>query len=73
MTGLRDEHAYTILDVIETYDNSNRKRLVQLRNPWGYFEWKGAHSDGCQSWTDNLKHMLALREENGDFVSPTNY
>eukprot|EP00759_Apiculatamorpha_spiralis_P036330 PhF_6_TR36524/c0_g1_i5/m.53818/K08582/CAPN15; calpain-15 len=30
-------------------------RLVQLRNPWGRFEWTGAFSDKSTLWTDELR------------------
>ena len=36
--GIVPGHAYAILDVREIRGH----KLVQLRNPWGSFEWKGA-------------------------------
>ena len=33
-------------------------RLVQLRNPWGKFEWRGDWSDKSTKWTDALKHAV---------------
>ena len=48
-TGLRGEHAYSILDAKE-YKGT---RLVQIRNPWGHGEWRGAWSDNDKArWTD---------------------
>lgn len=32
---------------------SERVRLVQLRNPWGTFEWKGDWSDKSKLWKKN--------------------
>ena len=37
-TGLVSGHAY---GVINTY-KGHGVQLVQIRNPWGHFEWKGA-------------------------------
>lgn len=32
--------------------------LVQLRNPWGNFEWKGRWSDKSDCWNKKLKKEL---------------
>jgi len=46
--GITYGHAYTILDAVEV----DGYKLVQLRNPWGYSEWKGKWSDNdLQNWT----------------------
>ena len=37
-SGLVSGHAYTLLAAKET---SEGHKLVQLRNPWGNFEWQG--------------------------------
>ena len=39
-------HAYTMLR-LELLEGI---RLVQLRNPWGSFEWDGAWSDKSSEW-----------------------
>lgn len=39
--GLVSGHAYTLIQVRNT---SSGHRLVQIRNPWGSFEWNGAWS-----------------------------
>jgi len=46
--GLVNGHAYTLIGCHESKDGI---RLVQLRNPWGNFEWKGDFSDNSPSWT----------------------
>jgi len=36
-------------------------RLIELRNPWGYWEWTGDWSDGSDLWTDVLKEDYGIR------------
>lgn len=48
-TGLVAGHAYGVLRVYTTRDG--KFKLIQLRNPWGSFEWKGKWSDGSREWT----------------------
>ena len=38
LLGLMSGHAYSILALHHTKNNI---KLVQVRNPWGRFEWKG--------------------------------
>lgn len=45
-SGIVSGHAYTLLRVVQT----KKFRLVQLRNPWGNFEWKGDWSDQSPLW-----------------------
>jgi len=35
--------------------------IVQLRNPWGCFEWNGDFSDESDSWTDEAKILCNLK------------
>ena len=39
-------------------------RLVQLRNPWGDFEWNGDWSDASELWTQDLKDQVGWTQEN---------
>jgi calpain-15 len=55
--GLVSGHAYTLLSAQET--NTGIK-LVQVRNPWGCFEWQGAWGDTSPEWTPE---MTKYREE----------
>jgi len=40
-SGLVPGHAYTVIQLCEAEGN----RLLNLRNPWGAFEWDGDWSD----------------------------
>lgn len=42
-------------------------RLVQLRNPWGDFEWKGDWSDSSDLWTDEIKKQVEYNDAEGLF------
>lgn len=44
--GLVAGHAYSVIQARQVKDF----RLVQLRNPWGTFEWKGTWSDKSSMW-----------------------
>mmetsp|Transcript_5084 Transcript_5084/g.14399 ORF Transcript_5084/g.14399 Transcript_5084/m.14399 type:complete len:841 (-) Transcript_5084:62-2584(-) len=65
-TGLVQGHAYTLLEAKQT---SQGHRLVQVRNPWGNFEWTGDWSDTSDLWTDDiLKEVGAvLDDKDGTF------
>ena len=49
--GLVAGHAYAVIQCIEAKGN----KLMQLRNPWGKFEWDGAWSDTSPQWTKDMK------------------
>lgn len=36
----------------------NGLRLLQIRNPWGHFSWKGDWSDSSDKWTNELRQIL---------------
>lgn len=44
-SGIMTGHAYAITDIFELKDPSSKNshkshRLLKIRNPWGYGEWK---------------------------------
>lgn len=65
-TGLVAGHAYGVLDVYPTKDG--KYKLIQLRNPWGSFEWKGKWSDGSREWTPNYSKEVGYQSaDDGTF------
>eukprot|EP00578_Thalassiosira_sp_NH16_P010871 CAMPEP_0181122174 /NCGR_PEP_ID=MMETSP1071-20121207/25161_1 /TAXON_ID=35127 /ORGANISM="Thalassiosira sp., Strain NH16" /LENGTH=458 /DNA_ID=CAMNT_0023207103 /DNA_START=258 /DNA_END=1635 /DNA_ORIENTATION=- len=53
--GLVAGHAYSVIQAREVSDGMMAGtgpafKLLQLRNPWGTFEWKGAWSDKSKEW-----------------------
>ena len=81
--GLLAGHAYSIIDVLdievkilndkEEYE-TNRRRLLRLRNPWGKKEWNGPFSDGSDELIDNLKVLNTyVRRQNTQFDDDIEY
>ena len=72
--GLVQGHAYSILDVREVSNTGGlfggsrgeKFRLIQLRNPWGSFEWTGAWSDGSAEWNNYRKVAKKLKHADAD-------
>ncbi|GAB1601812.1 calpain-15-like, partial [Argonauta hians] len=64
--GLAKNHAYSVLDVQDVEGN----RLLQIRNPWKHFSWKGDWSKDSCLW-DTIdpatKHKLLARCGDGKF------
>ncbi|CAK8686231.1 unnamed protein product [Clavelina lepadiformis] len=69
--GLRPRHAYSVLRVThEHLRDTSVVRLIQLRNPWGQYSWKGDWSDGSQQWRENpelTNRLLPYRSQDGTF------
>eukprot|EP01022_Parablepharisma_sp_SALTPOND_P014180 TRINITY_DN190_c0_g1_i1.p1 TRINITY_DN190_c0_g1~~TRINITY_DN190_c0_g1_i1.p1 ORF type:complete len:1066 (+),score=81.34 TRINITY_DN190_c0_g1_i1:2683-5880(+) len=54
--GLYSGHAYSLLKAIElNTQNMGTVRLVQIRNPWGEYEWNGDWADNSNTWTPELR------------------
>jgi len=49
--GLISGHAYGLMGLVDAEGH----QLLQLRNPWGSDEWKGAWSTGSKEWTPSMK------------------
>lgn len=57
--GIVQGHAYSILDACSI----DGFKLIQLRNPWGSSEWKGAWSDNSKEWTTKRRAMVMDRQK----------
>ncbi|KAG2452830.1 hypothetical protein HYH02_002176 [Chlamydomonas schloesseri] len=62
VNGIVQGHAYAVCNVKLV----DRFQLVQLRNPWGTFEWDGAWSDKSPLWEQHPKVKRALDFTPGD-------
>ena len=60
--GIVKGHAYTLRGVHEVGEH----KILQLRNPWGKFEWTGKWSDKHSSWLDHPEVMKELNPSWGD-------
>ena len=58
-------YAYSII-LVKDIDGH---KLLNIRNPWGHFEWLGEWSDQSKSWTEDIKKQLkpSLEENDGTF------
>ena len=65
--GLVGQHSYGLIAVAEVTDQKGKQvKLVQLRNPWGNFEWMGDWGDTSKCWTEKLKKQLNHTEDATD-------
>eukprot|EP00591_Stephanopyxis_turris_P006129 CAMPEP_0195522422 /NCGR_PEP_ID=MMETSP0794_2-20130614/20596_1 /TAXON_ID=515487 /ORGANISM="Stephanopyxis turris, Strain CCMP 815" /LENGTH=415 /DNA_ID=CAMNT_0040652179 /DNA_START=282 /DNA_END=1529 /DNA_ORIENTATION=+ len=71
--GLVAGHAYSLIAAIEVTDGprigggkKEKFRLLQLRNPWGTFEWKGDWSDKSDLWNKHPYVKKALNFVDAD-------
>lgn len=60
--GLVPGHAYSVIAAKE----AKTHRLLQLRNPWGKFEWNGDWSDNSNLWTDEMKEVFQPNLDGSD-------
>ena len=59
--GVIQGHAYSLLKAAEVEDSAGEKvKIVQIRNPWGKFEWKGDWSDDSNIWSDSAKKIMGF-------------
>lgn len=60
-TGVVSGQCYSVLHARDVTDSYGRyARIVQIRNPWGAFEWKGDWSYQSNLWTPELRQQLGV-------------
>lgn len=66
-TGLIRGHAYSLIQAKKVKDGEVFE-LVQLRNPWGSLEWKGAWSDESEEWEKyaDIARTLEFNKDSND-------
>ena len=64
-TGIVGGHGYSIISAKEAYGI----KLINLRNPWGNFEWGGAWWDDAKQWTKAMKNAIKpnFNKKDGSF------
>ena len=66
--GLQPYLAYAILQAKTVEVNGESHNLINLYNPFGYFEWKGDWNDDSDKWTNELKEELKVEsKDEGSF------
>ena len=60
--GLVSGHAYSVIQVKE----GKGERLLNIRNPWGEFEWDGPWSDSSPYWTEEMIEEFNPRFDDKD-------
>lgn len=74
-SGLRPGHAYAILRAEDVNTVRGTESLLQIRNPWGDFEWNGDWGYESLLWSEKLKKQLGVtqREEDVFWMSAEDY
>lgn len=61
-SGIVPGHAYSVV-AIKEHDGV---RLMNVRNPWGQFEWGGAWSDNSSEWTEDFIQAIQPNFDHND-------
>lgn len=62
-TGIANQHAYGLVAAKKINFEGSSLTLVQLRNPWGNYEWNGEWSDKSDLWTPELKKQCGWTDK----------
>jgi calpain-15 len=71
-TGLIKEHAYSILRVADVEGH----KIINLRNPWGLFDWEGEWSVNSPLWKETIVNEVKPNlsgEDNAFWMSWRNF
>ena len=55
-------HAYSIISAVEARGH----KLLNIRNPWGNFEWDGDWSDKSELWTRDMIEAVKPNLDSND-------
>lgn len=71
-SGIIAFQSYSIINLAVAPDKYGvPTKLIQLRNPWGRFEWNGEWSDESDQWTEEAKRIVQYEErDDGVFWMP---
>ena len=59
--GLINTHSYGLIRTAEVKDKDDvLTKIVQLRNPWGSYEWNGDWGDHSDKWSEDAKKQVDL-------------
>lgn len=63
--GLVPGHAYSVIRVVDALGH----KLINIRNPWGQFEWDGDWGDSSPLWTQEVIDIVqpVLDDKDGTF------
>ena len=68
-SGLVPGHAYTLIGGKEIKYKGKNLRLIQMRNPWRYGEWKGRFGDKSDEMKDpKFLKLLDYKPKVGDGI-----
>lgn len=65
--GLVGGHTYSVIKVAEVVDsNGFKSQIVNIRNPWGSFEWNGPWGDKSYLWTEEAQKKVNFVDDDND-------
>ncbi len=57
--GIESSHSYSLINAVEVeLERGRTEKLVQIRNPWGCYEWQGDWCDTSPLWTPELRQRM---------------
>jgi hypothetical protein len=68
-SGIAPGHAYSVIAV----KSFHGIKLLQIRNPWGKYEWGGAWSDNSEEWTQEYIDVFEPNFDSKDGTFWMNY
>jgi hypothetical protein len=66
--GILTLQSYSLIRIEDVPDHDgNTITLIQLRNPWGCFEWNGDYGDESKTWSEEAKKICNLQVADDGF------